>query len=106
MIVLRLIQALCTTEVYINSKYYQCHLHFVSLLAEKEIVGSLKKVLFRSVTFEATNVLTSAKRKFSECTKVEAHRNGINKRWSSFICIMALSNVVGLPTLGMNLQSC
>ena len=71
------------------------------LLAEKGSAGSLEKVLSRSVTFEASDVLNSAKKNFSECVKVEALRNCIDKRWSPFICIMALSNVVGLPILSI-----
>ena len=71
------------------------------LLAEKDSASSLEKVLSRSVTFEASDVVNSAKNNFSECVKVEALRNCIEKRWSPFICIMALSNVVGLPILSI-----
>ena len=70
----------------------KCDIFVCSMESE----GSLKKVLSRSITFD---VLDSAKRRFSECVKVETLRNCIDKRWSPFICIMALSNVVGLPIL-------
>jgi len=73
----------------------------MSLLAEKERIESLEKVLSKSETFKASDVLNSAKRNFSVYVKVEAPWNCIGKRWSPLIYLMALSNVVGLPILSV-----
>ena len=73
----------------------------MSLLAEIESIGCLEKVIFRSRTFEASDLYNGAMRNFSQCVKVEAVRNCIDRRWSPFICIMALSSVMGLPVLSI-----
>ena len=47
-------------------------------------------------------MLNSARKNYSECVKVEALRNCIDiQRWSPSVCIMALSNVVGLPIISI-----
>ena len=71
------------------------------LLAEIDSIECLEKVIFRSITFEASDLYNGALRNFSQCVKVEAMRNCIDRRWSPFIYIMPWSSVVGLQILSI-----
>ena len=70
----------------------------MSLLAEIESIGCLEKLIFRSITFEASDLYNGAMRNFSQCVKVEAVRNCTDRRWSP---VLALSSVMGLPVLSI-----
>ena len=57
------------------------------------------------MTFEASDVLNSAKRNVSEYVKAEALKHCIDKRWSTLTCNRPLSNVLGLPVLSVSPDS-
>ena len=50
-------------------------------------------------------MLNSAKRNSSKYAKVEAPKHCIDKKWSTFACNRALSNVLGLPVLSVSPES-
>ena len=54
-----------------------------------------------SVIFKAREMLNSAHRNFTEYVKVEALKNYLDKRWSSFIFKMFHSRIMELPILSI-----
>ena len=50
-------------------------------------------------------MLNSAKGNLSDYENVEALKHCIDKRWSTFTCNRALSNILGLPVLSVSLVS-
>ena len=67
-------------------------------------LGRLESV-FQAVRFGASDVLSSAKRNLSEYAKVEALKHWTGKRWSTFTCNRALSNVLKLPAVSFSPDS-
>ena len=91
-----LLRALTSAELYLHSEFYSAHPHFVALLAKEESSGLVDTYFSHCLTHEASDLLTRSVKCYSDCVRFEAFQNCQDKRWSPFICIMALSSILGL----------
>ncbi|XP_065069047.1 uncharacterized protein LOC135694297 isoform X2 [Rhopilema esculentum] len=91
------LRALTSAELYLNATYYASHPHFVSLLATDKTPGLIGRFFQLSHSFEVSDLATSNHFEFTQSAKVEALKNCQVKRWSPFICLLALASVIGIP---------
>ena len=80
-------------ELFMNSWYYADHPHFEDL--EKSGKVSKKSSFVNSLTFEAFD--NYALGDYSSAVRAEAQINVSDARYSSFLCLLALSTVTGQP---------
>ena len=111
-----ILRALTSAELYLNSSYYASHPYFVSNLAVGDSSTLLECFFTHSVSHDVSDILPLSRLSsnvsrheaksmtihdrmldYSQCIKLEAFKNCQDKRWSPFVCLMALSSVLGLP---------
>ena len=111
-----ILRALTSAELYLNSSYYASHPYFVSNLAVGDSSTLLECFFTHSVSHDVSDILPLSRLSsnvsrheaksmtihdrildYSQCSKLEAFKNCQDKRWSPFVCLMALSSVLGLP---------
>ena len=92
-----LLRALTSAELYCHADYYAAHPHFVSSLAKEKTANVMEAMFCISLSHEATDLLPDSSKNCSDCVRLEALRNCQDKRWSPFMCLMALSSVINLP---------
>ena len=101
-----LLRALTSAELYLYSEFYASHPHFATLLASERSSALLETFFSHSISHEASDLLTGFFKNYADCVKHEALKNCQDRRWSPFICIMALSNVLGLPVFSFYPETC
>ena len=89
-----LLRALTSAELYLYPEFYASHPTFIHLT--KQINRPLESVFSCSLIFEAVDIIKKDLQNYSECVRFEALKNSGNKRWCSFICMLAVSSVLGL----------
>ena len=87
------LRGLTCMELFMNSWYYADHPHFEDL--EKSGKVSKKSSFVNSLTFEAFD--NYALGDYSSAVRAEAQINVSDARYSSFLCLLALSTVTGQP---------
>ena len=93
-----LLRALTSAELFVHKDYYAAHPHFLSLLSQENTSKLLAKIFTVLHTFVASDFLGTEKDKdYTLCVQKEALENCQNMRWSPFVCLVALSNVISLP---------
>ena len=90
------LRALTSAELYLNASFYASHPHFLSLLATEETPGLIGRFFQLSHTFEVTDLMNPAECNYSQLVQLEALKNCQAKRWSPFVCLMALASVTGI----------
>ena len=92
-----LLRALTSAELYYRADYYVAHSHFVSSLAKEKTANVMEAMFCISQSHKATDLLPDSSKNYCDCVRLEALRNCQGKRWSPFMCLMALSSVINLP---------
>ena len=90
------LRALTSAELYLNASFYASHPHFLPLLATEETPGLIGRFFQLSHTFEVTDLMNPAECNYSQLVQLEALKNCQAKRWSPFVCLMALASVTGI----------
>ena len=90
-----LLRALTSAELYLHSNFYASHPHFLNLLANEETSYILKSMFSCSVSHDVDK-LSNISENYSDSIKIEALKKCQDRRQSPFICVMALSSVLGL----------
>ena len=67
--------------------------------------GLLEKIIFQPLKFQASDHFDKSLQNYIDCVKLEASLNSHSKRWSPFICLMALASVLGLPNQSLYPES-
>ena len=92
-----LLQTLCSAELYPYPVCYASHPHFIALLAKDRTSGLLETIFSQATTFQANDHFDKSLQNYADCVMLEALFNAQNRRWTLFICLMALESVLGLP---------
>ena len=89
-------RALASAEMYLHSDFYASHPHLDTQHSKKNKVGLDKRMLEHYLSLPVSDHLEKTGN-ISESIKREALLNCENKRWSPFVCMMAMANVLDLP---------
>ena len=89
-------RALCSAELYLYTEFYTSHPHFISILKNEKNSACPESIFLQSITFEASDIFNKSLSNYHDCLKLEALKNCTNRRWSPFICLMAMASVLGL----------
>ena len=90
-----LLRALTSAELYLHSNFYASHPHFLNLLANEETSYILKSMFSCSVSHDVDKS-SNMSENYSDSIKIEALKKCQDRRQSPFICVIALSSVLGM----------
>ena len=86
-----------SAELYLHCNFFASNQHFSSLLAQGSKCSLLKTMYSSSLTLVPSNVVDDQLEDYSEFAWQEALNNCQDEKWSQFICMLALSSVLGIP---------
>ena len=92
-----LLQALSSAELYPYPDCYASRPPFIALLAKEKTSFPLETIFSQAITFQASDHFNKSLQNYADCVKLEALFNAQNRRWTPFICLMALESDLGLP---------
>jgi len=87
------LRSLTSAELYLNAYCYASHPHFITLLATEKALGLIGRLFQLSQTFEVSDLFNPGQSNYTQLVKFEALKNCQVKRWSPFVCLMALASV-------------
>ena len=94
-----LLRALTSAELFLHSHFYSTLSQVTDLFNEQESSQIFSSLFAKCISFEAQNHFNKEIKNFEQCIKLEAELNCRPCRFSSFVCMMALSTVVKTPIM-------
>ena len=76
----------------INSDYYVRY----PLLSNADPYEQIENKFLVTLCHDASDIFSLDMQNYKECIQREGILNSNNKRWSSFMCLLALSNAIGM----------
>ena len=93
----QILRALASAELYLNASFYKQHPYFTELAKTHKSFAKGHSHLYHSLTKPIGDTLEEDVTKVEECLRLAALQNCVNKEWSPFVFLLALSNVIGIP---------